>query len=71
MNSVDGSCACCGEAVPYTGRIPILCPECREMRRQITNGSGAAQLLSGNLNPRLFLPDSELMPRPKTAADFQ
>jgi len=70
MNNVDGSCACCGEGTQYTGRLPILCPACVEARKQISGG-GAAQLLSGNLNPRLFLPDSELMPKPVTMADFR
>jgi len=70
MNIVDGVCACCGESTPYTGRIPIICPHCREMRRQIANGSGANLLMRNDLNPRLFLPDSELMPKPKTIADF-
>lgn len=70
MNIVDGNCACCGEPTQYTGRLPIICPHCQEMRRQIANGNGAELLMRNDLNSRLFLPDSELMPKPKTIADF-
>jgi len=71
MNSVDGSCACCGGSTPYTGRLPIICPECREIRKQMIATGQVGLLPSGNINTRLFLPDSELMPKPKTAADFR
>jgi len=72
MNNVDGACACCGNSTPYTGRLPIICPTCREARKQMVTGGNMAHLVSGgNFNIRLLLPDSELMPKPKTAADFR
>jgi len=71
MASKEGACACCGEGTRYDGRIPILCPTCREARTLIAV-DGAAQLLSGsNLNPRLFLPDSMLIPKPMTMSGFR
>jgi len=67
MASKEGECACCGEGTQYDGRIPILCSSCREVRKQISANGGAAQLLpSGNINVRLFLPNSELIPKPVT-----
>lgn len=65
MNIVDGQCACCDGATPYTGQIPIICPVCCEARKHTIAG-GSSALLTGNLNPRLFLPDSELIPQPCT-----
>lgn len=67
MNNMDGECSCCGGSTPYTGRLPIICPVCREAREQMIAGGGVAQLTSGGkLNTRLLLPDSELMPKPVT-----
>ena len=71
MNNIDGTCTCCGEPVQYDGTLPIICVSCREARKQIQTGRMAQLLPSGNLNPRLFLPDSRLMPQPKTMADFR
>ena len=61
MNDMDGKCACCGDRTPYTGALPTLCPSCREARKMLEEGSGTFLLPLNNLNPRLFLPDSELI----------
>lgn len=71
MNEINGSCSVCGTPTQYTGKIPILCESCKGQRQQIASGDVAALQFRNYLNPRLFLPDSELMPKPKTIADFQ
>lgn len=70
MNNVNGSCACCEEPTAYTGKIPILCKSCRGLRQQISDGS-VSLLGNSNLNTRLFLPDSELVPRGITEAELR
>jgi len=66
MASKEGECACCGEGTQYDGRIPILCSSCREARKLIAGGNVLGFLPTSNLNPRLFLPNSELIPKPVT-----
>lgn len=66
MNNVDGICVCCGHDTPYTGNLPIICPSCQKIRADLSR-AGVPQLglvTSNNMSPRLFLPDSMLMPRP-------
>lgn len=30
MNNIDANCFRCDKPTQYTGRLPILCPECRQ-----------------------------------------
>jgi hypothetical protein len=70
VNNVDGACACCDRSTPYTGRLPIICPTCADARKRIFEGTMASLIGTSEVNSRLFLPDSELMPRPTTEADL-